>query len=170
MYLLHIPSPVWEGSSKFGIRATVGSGATPRVYGLFDMSIHVNIVNDEAMPWLAEVRPEHEGKTFNLDIFDMGDNDGNAWFEVISPSGVASCSWTSDNGQSSGMGACHVDISDRRFNNDWLFLTIPLDGYNCDITQPLGCWWRIRIHNEGQAHDRTTWKASITGNPLRLVP
>jgi hypothetical protein len=47
---------------------------------------------------------------------------------------------------------------------------VPLDGYTCDTTQALGCWWKILIHNEGQAHDRTTWSARITGNPLRLVP
>lgn len=172
MWLLHVPSPLYEGSSKFGIRATVSSGPTPRVYGLFDMSIYVNIDGDEAMPWLAEVRPEHEGKTFNLNIFDMGDNEGTAWFEILDPKGnVVDCSWTADNGQGpEPLGNCRVDISDSRFNGSWLNLTIPLDGYSCDTTQPLGCWWKIRIHNEGQAHDRTTWTASISGNPLRLAP
>jgi hypothetical protein len=172
IWLLHIPSPTFEGSSMFGIRATVSSGPIPRVYGLFDMSIYVNINGNEAMPWLAEVRPEHEGKTFNLNIFDMGDNNGTAWFEILDPAGnVIDCSWTADNGQGpASLGTCHVDISNQRFNGSWLNLTIPLDGYTCDATQPLGCWWKIRIHNEGQAHDRTTWSASITGNPLRLVP
>jgi hypothetical protein len=171
MWLLNIPSPLYEGSSKFGIRATVDGGSVPKVYGLFDMSIYVNIDGGEASPYLAEVRPEHEGKTFELDIFDMGDNDGNAWIEILEPDGsVTQCSWEADNGESAPLGNCHVDISNRRFNADWLNLTIPLDGYSCDITQPLGCWWKIRIHNEGQAHDRTTWTARITGNPLRLVP
>ena len=135
------------------------------------MSIFVNIVGDEASPYLAEVRPEHEGKTFELDIFDMGDNNGNAWIEILEPDGsVTDCSWVADNGESGSMGGCHIDISDRRFNADWLNLTIPLDGYTCNINHSLGCWWRIKIHNEGQAHDRTTWTARITGNPLRLVP
>jgi hypothetical protein len=171
MWLLQIPSPLYEGSSVFGIRAAVGGGPTPRVYGLFDMSIFVNIVGNEASPYLAEVRPEHEGKTFELDIFDMGDNNGNAWIEILEPDGsVTDCSWVADNGESASMGGCHIDISDRRFNADWLNLTIPLDGYTCNINHALGCWWKIKIHNEGQAHDRTTWTARITGNPLRLVP
>ena len=171
IWLIQIPSPLYEGSSKFGIRATVAGGSTPRVYGLFDMSIFVNIEGNEATPWLAEVRPEHEGKLFELDIFDMGDNDGEAWIEVLDPSGaVVDCSWSSDNGSAAPLGNCHITMNDQRFNNDWLNIDIPLDGYTCDTTQALGCWWKIRIHNEGQAHDRTTWSARITGNPLRLVP
>jgi hypothetical protein len=171
IWLIHIPSPAWEGSSKFGIRATVASGPAPRVYGLFDMSIHVNIDNDEASPWLAEVRPEHEGKRFQLDIFDIGDNNGTAWIEIIDPDGaVVDCSWSSESGAAAPLGNCHIDISNRRFNNVWLDIEVPLDGYTCDTTQALGCWWKILIHNEGQAHDRTTWSARITGNPLRLVP
>ena len=53
---------------------------------------------------------------------------------------------------------------------DWLNRTIPWTATHATSTQALGCWWKIKIHNEGQAHDRTTWAARITGNPLRLVP
>jgi hypothetical protein len=172
IWLLNIRSPEWEGSSSFGIQADVGSGPAPKIYGLFDMSIYVNLIGDEATPFLAEVRPEHEGKTFHLDIFDMGDNDGTAWIEILEPDGsVTECSWEADT-DSAPMGNCHIDISDRRFNAEWLNLTIPLDGYVCNPAADPGleCWWKIKIHNEGQAHDRTTWTATITGNPLRLSP
>ena len=173
MWLLNIPSPLYEGSSKFGIQATVDGGPAPKVYGLFDMSIYVNIDGGEASPFLAEVRPEHEGKTFELDIFDMGDNDGPALIQILEPDGtMTNCSWESDNGLTGPMGQCEIAISDQRFNADWLYLTIPLDGYECYAAAPPGleCWWKIRIENAGQAHDRTTWTARITGNPLRLVP
>ena len=175
MWLLNIPSPPYEGTSMFGIQASVDGGPAPKVYGLFDMSIFVNIDGDEATPFLAEIRPEHEGKTFELDIFDMGDNEINteAWIEILYPNGdVVDCSWTSNNvgNESAPTGPCRIDITNQRFNDAWLKMEIDLDNYMCDITQPLGCWWKIKIHNEGQAHDRTTWTARITGNPLRLVP
>lgn len=178
MWLLNIPSPLYEGTSMFGIQATVDGGPMPRVYGLFDMSIFVNIVGNEATPFLAEIRPEHEGKTFELDIFDMGDNNGEAWIEILDPDGnVVDCSWSSENGTPSGSGTCHIAItnfvdgeSQPLYNNAWLNTVISLDGYECEIDEPLGCWWKLKIHNEGQAHDRTTWTARITGNPLRLVP
>ena len=141
------------------------------------MSIYVNILGtpsepNTATPWLAEVRPEHEGKTFHLDIFDMGDNNGNAFIEILGPPphNIVNCSWGASNGQPAGSGPCHINISDRRYNNSWLNIEISLDDYGCEIDVPLGCWWKIKIHNEGQAHDRTTWTATITGNPLRLSP
>lgn len=172
IWLLNIPSPEWEGASSFGVTASVGSGPAPKIYGLFDMSIYVNLSGDEATPWLAEVRPEHEGKTFELDIFDMGDNNGTAWIEIIEPDGsVTDCSWRAGTAFATE-GNCRIDISNQRFNGEWLNLTISLDDYKCATTGPpeLRCWWKIKIHNEGQAHDRTTWTARISGNPLRLVP
>ena len=128
---------------------------TPRVYGLFDMSIFVNIDGHEVTPYLAEVRPEHEGKTFELDIFDMGDNevDTEAWIEILHPNGdVVDCSWTSNNAanESAPTGPCRIDIANQRFNGAWLRMEISLDNYSCDETAPS----RIRMLVEDQDPQR----------------
>ena len=156
----------------FGIRATVDGGPAPRVYGLFDMSIFVNIVGNEATPFLAEVRPEHEGKTFELDIFDMGDNDGNSLDrDTRTGWNRHRLLWVVGQRESAPIGSCHIDISDRAFQRRLAQPDDPLGRLHMrHHPDPLGCWWKIKIHNEGQAHDRTTWTARITGNPLRLVP
>ena len=175
IYVLQLPSPLYEGSSKFGIRATVNSGPAPKVYGLLDMSIHVNFTAGVAEPYLAEVRPDHAGKTLEVDIWDLGDVNGTAGIRFIDPIGGAAnpprCSWTSTNGESSALiNDCIVDISNQRFNAEWLYVSIPIpSSYTCDPNSATGCWWKIRITSANQPTDRTTWAARITGDPVRLV-
>jgi hypothetical protein len=179
IYVLQLPSPLYEGSTKFGIRATVGSGPAPKVYGLLDMSIHVNFDNDEAEPYLAEVRPEHAGKVLEVDIWDLGDTNGSlndSWIEFRDPVGGSgdppACSWTSSNGLTSGgtISNCNIKIGNQRFNADWLYVELPIpDTYTCDELSATGCWWKILIHSEDQPTDRTTWSARISGDPVRLV-
>ena len=175
IYVLQLPSPLYEGSSKFGIRATVGSGPAPKVYGILDMSIHVNFTAGVAEPYLAEVRPEHAGKVLEVDIWDLGDVNGTAGIRLIDPVGGAAnppaCSWDSTNGESSSLiNDCIIDISNQRFNADWLYVTIPIpSSYTCNPATTTGCWWKIRINSTNQPSDRTTWAARISGDPVRLV-
>lgn len=175
IWVLQLPSPLYEGSSKFGIRANVGGGDDPKVYGLLDMSIHVNFTGGSAEPYLAEVRPEHAGKTLEVDIWDLGDTNGPARLRFLDATGsladLPGCSWTSTNGESSGfINDCDIDISDQRFNAEWLYVKIPIpDTYTCNIMSSTDCWWKVRINSTNQPSDRTTWTARITGDPVRLV-
>ena len=176
IYVLQLPSPLYEGSSKFGIRATVGSGPTPRVYGLLDMSIHVNFTANQAEPYLAEVRPEHAGRTLEIDIWDLGDAPGgvtDAWITFYKSDGTQpSCSWTSTNGESAtGVSDCRINVGAQRFNAEWLYVQIPIPSdYTCNPDGALpACWWKIQINSSLQPTDRTTWTARITGDPVRLI-
>lgn len=178
IYVLQLPSPLYEGSSKFGIRASVGEGDEPKVYGLLDMSIHVNFTSGVAEPYLAEVRPEHAGRTLEIDIWDLGDAPGvqsDASITFFMPDGTQpTCSWTSTNGEErDDVDDCHIEIGAQRFNAEWLYVRIPIpdpDEYTCDPGGALpGCWWKIRIESNLQPTDRTTWTARITGDPVRLV-
>jgi hypothetical protein len=172
---LQLPSPLYEGSSKFGIRANVGSGSTPRIYGILDMSLYVNFNGGQAEPYLAEIREEHAGKVLQVDIWDLGDVNGAADIRFVDPVGGAAdppgCSWTSSNGESaSGLSDCIIDISNQRFNAEWLHVTIPLPDPVCNPSLgAFACWWKLHINSSGQAHDRTTWRASISGDPVRLT-
>jgi hypothetical protein len=174
IYVLQLPSPLYEGSSKFGVRATVATGPAPKVYGILDMSIHVNFTGGVATPYLAEVRPEHAGKTLEVDIWDLGDVNGPGEITFIDPVGglanPPACSWTSTNGESSGLiNDCVVNISNQRFNAEWLYVRIEIPStYTCDPTSATGCWWRIQIE-ASQPTDRTTWAARISGDPVRLI-
>jgi hypothetical protein len=170
VYVLQLPSPLYEGSSKFGIRANVGSGPAPSAYGILDMSIYVNFNGGNAEPYLAEIRPEHAEKTLEVDIWDLGDVDGTGTIWFIPPDGPRPCTWTSTSSSfpSGSSATCTIDISNQRFNAEWLYVSIPLDGYTCTLAGN-GCWWRLHITTTAQAHDRTTWAARVTGDPVRIV-
>ena len=176
IYVLQLPSPLYEGSSKFGIRANVGTGPAPKVYGLLDMSIHVNFTSGVAEPYLAEVRPEHAGKTLEVDIWDLGDAPGDqddASITFFKADGdQPDCAWESTNGESDGSVAdCYIEIGAQRFNAEWLNVSIPIPpDYTCNPDGPLpACWWKIHIESNAQPTDRTTWTARITGDPVRLI-
>ena len=174
IYVLQLPSPLYEGATKFGIRATVGTGPAPRIYGILDMSIYVNFNAGQAEPFLAEIREEHAGKVLEVDIWDLGDVDGTADIRFIDPLGgnvdPPSCSWTSTNGESAtNIPDCIIDISNQRFNAEWLYVTIPLGDPVCNpALGTLECWWKLHINSSGQTHDRTTWAARVSGDPVRI--
>lgn len=177
IWVLQLPSPLTEGATKFGIRARVDSGQNPKVYGLLDMSLYVNFNGNQAEPYLAEVRPEHQNRDLNVSIWDLGDVDDFAeiWF-IDADGNIPNCSWTSSNGESDS-GQCRIEITGQRFNEHWLWATIPIPpDYSCDPdpnddgdTSDSTCWWKLHITSTGQTHDRTTWAAQITGDPVRLT-
>ncbi len=168
VWVLQLPSPLYEGSTKFGIRANVGGGSPPRVFGILDMSIYVNFNGGQANPYLAEIRPEHEGKLFELDIWDLGDNDGSASIQIRPPTGSWACTYTSPGDPTSSSPDCDIDISNQKYNARWLNIDIDLEGYSCTLAGN-GCWWTAHIESSGQAHDRTTWTARVSGDPVSLV-
>jgi hypothetical protein len=172
LYVLQLPSPLWEGSTKFGMRATTGGGPAPRLYGINDMSIHVNRAAGAPRPWLAEIIPDHAGKTLEVDIWDIGESD-TMTLRILDPDdNLVDCTWSATNGQSdSTLGGCTINVGGRRFNAEWLYLTIPIpDAYTCDPTLQYDCWWKVDISNMSNPTDRTTWTARVIGNPVHLVP
>lgn len=148
--------------------ADVGTGPDPKVYGILDMSIYVNFDGGSATPYLAEIRPEHEGKLFELDIWDLGDNDGIASIQILPPSGTWACTYSTPGGSTVSSPDCDIDISNQKYNARWLNIDIQLDGYICTLAGN-GCWWTAHIETTGQAHDRTTWTARVSGDPVALV-
>ncbi|MFQ5967558.1 MAG: hypothetical protein ACE5MI_08090, partial [Acidimicrobiia bacterium] len=166
-------------------------GPQPRVFAIGDMSIWVNVSGGTAEFFLAEVKEVHAGKDMLLELFDPGDAeanipnamtllgpDGNPWpscsYRVISwkdgsveetgnpsPCVIDATRTTTNCGQISSPPGC-------KFNGDWLEITVPIPpSYTCDPVN--GCWWMIRYNYGGSVNDRTTWAATIVGNPIHLV-
>ncbi len=158
-------------SNHYAVRANAGSGPDPRVYGINDMSIFTNRISGTATLTLAEVAEVHAGKKLELSFFDPGDADGPTSFVVKMPDGTtATCSWYAEdeNGviTASGSGACDIDTTGRIYNGQWIVATVDIPAtYTCGAN----CWWTAQL-NMNNAHDRTTWKARVIGNPVRLVP
>ena len=62
------------GINAYALKVT--GGATTRLYSLEDMSIWTNTASSNARFYLAEILPEHKGKTLNIDLYDPGDGSG----------------------------------------------------------------------------------------------
>lgn len=184
IYVLQLPAPTGEGSNNFALRAT----SPAKVYGLNQMSIHINNKDGNPTPWLAEVRPEHAGKTLYVDIYDVGESCfyvPNTWdcipsdepamnLEIRGPGNTSvGCRWSAPGHSGGSLNPCFQDVGMRRFDSTWLRYEIDLpENYTCDPEAGggTGCWWRVAITDMINPTDRTTWRVSVGGNPVRLIP
>jgi len=141
------------------------------------MSIWSNSLTASSKLWLAEVDAMHVGKKLDLRFFDPGDANGNSWMTLHSPLGtIPTCSWEVWNHdltvqESSGSGACSGQTtigSTRQYNNKWILAIVDLPDDPAD-TCGSDCFWYMDL-NLSQPTERTTWRARIIGNPVRLVP
>jgi Flp pilus assembly protein TadG len=160
------------GTNQYAVRANTSSGPNARVYGINDISIFTNQSGTSTLN-VAEVAQVHAGKTLELQFYDPGEDDANAYMTVKNPGGsTATCDWVAKNEAGttvrSGSGSCSIQTSDGSsfFNGLWVTAQVEIpDAYTCSTN----CWWKMQIQNS-QPHDRTTWTAKIIGNPVRLVP
>lgn len=177
-----------SGSNHYSVRAFSGSGPDPRVYGINDISIWNNR-SGSAELYLVEVDPIHAGSKLELQFFDPGDADDDSDMEVWAPDGsggftVPNCDWEatdySGTAVDAQVGPCHWETTDTTsppwyatgnhvFNNLWItaIIDIPSD-YTCNSGAD-GCFWKMKLNLSDPA-ERTTWRARVIGNPVRLVP
>lgn len=184
------------GTNGFGIRARVGAGfqqcttvegdpgfsaSCPRVSGEDAISVFASDTASTANFYLAEVEPVHAGKRMVITLFDPGE--GGSTIEVLDPNGnPVVFSYTTDDDLSpprsgttsaldvSGKSSLPNRVSDWKFNERLLTLTIDLPG---DYATRYGgkTWWKLRYRfGSGTVSDRTTWSVNILGNLVRLVP
>ncbi|MGH8952437.1 MAG: pilus assembly protein TadG-related protein [Acidimicrobiia bacterium] len=160
------------GTNQYSVRANTTSSANARVYGINDISIFTNQSGISTLN-VAEVDPVHAGKVLELQFYDAGEDDEEAWMTVKNPGGsTATCEWVAKNEAGtivdSDSGSCAIQTSDGSslFQGLWVTAQVEIpDSYTCTTN----CWWKMEIDNS-QPHDRTTWAARIIGNPVRLVP
>ncbi|MGA7228209.1 MAG: pilus assembly protein TadG-related protein [Acidimicrobiia bacterium] len=164
------------GTNQYAIRANTTSAANAKVYGINDISIFTNQSGLSTLN-VAKVDPVHAGKTLELQFYDPGEDDANAYMTVKTPAGAtATCDWVARNEAGtvvqSGSGNCSIQTSNGSsfFNGLWVTAQVDIpDSYTCNPNTTSGCWWKMLIQNS-QPHDRTTWAARVIGNPVRLVP
>jgi hypothetical protein len=161
-----------DALSSYSVRASLtGAGAQPRVYGLGDMSIFTGATGNSTF-YLAEVAAVHAGKTFEVELFDPGDgSSGTYTLSILKPDGTtANCRYTNSSGTFGSLGTCSIvtrNSSGNIYNGKWLTIRIDLGAtYTCSTN----CWWKVKYDfGGGSPTDRTTWRASILGDPVHLV-
>jgi hypothetical protein len=162
---------VGNASSQYSLRSSLtGGGDQPRVYGIGDMGLYMNGTGTSTFH-LGEVSPIHAGKTFQIDLFDPGDGgSGNYYVEILAPGGaIATCKYTNASGVWGSSGSCRIQTrnsSGNLYNGRWVNIRVELGTtYTCT-----DCWWKVRYDFGGATPtDRTTWRASILGDPVHLV-
>lgn len=162
------------------------SSTCPEVHGVDNMSVFNNLSSSTADFYLAEVDPVYAGKQLTVDLFDAAE--GANTIQVLDPNGnIASFSWSTDcssvpapAGGCSGGPTTALTVSGSgtqpypylassgRYNDRTIALTIQLPS---NYTSAYGShvWWKIRYTASSAPTDRTTWSASINGNPDHLV-
>jgi Flp pilus assembly protein TadG len=166
--------------NMFSIWASATTGQA-RVYGSGRMAAYTNLNSGDQTFYLAQIERVHARKTLEIDLFDPGESNGNAFLRLLNPDGdkytYATFDWESDDGRS-GTGVTTLQTSiagSAQFNNRLVTISIDLGkdygkhGLNPpgDIADEDG-WWQIE-YNIKAANDTTTWGVSIRGNPVHLI-
>lgn len=176
IYVLHVWTSGQEQSSNhYSVRATTNSGPQPRVFGINDMSIWSNTLVSNSELYLAEIDPVHAGKKLELQFFDPGDAGPNSHMTVLNPFGAVApnCTWEVWNNNlttriNTGSG-CTWNTSNQVYNGLWIVALIDLPDDPADMCSGANCFWKMDLDlNDPQ--ERTTWRARVIGNPVRLIP
>jgi hypothetical protein len=182
IYVLHVTTTgTGIASNHYSVRANV-TGTLPRVYGINDMSIWSNDLVENSQLYLAEIEEIHAGKKLELQFYDPGDADANSFMTLLSPNGAVNCSWTVWNHnlttqtQSPGSGPCTWQTTDeslgsdpRVYNAQWIVAVIDLPDDPADMCNGSDCFWKMEL-DLSEPTERTTWRARVIGNPVRLIP
>ncbi len=152
----------------------------PRVYAKEWMSIYARGNSPQSDFFLAEIEDAHEGKIFRIILFDAGE--GGNTISIVDPEGnLAAFDWSTFDGLDSGTNDTFVDVSgttgslgpgrasNSRYNERFIEILIPLPP-DFAVAYPSGNrWWKVLYDYNANPTDRTTWSASIIGDPVRLV-
>ena len=160
-------------TNHFSIRAEAngGTGPQPRVYGIGRMSIFAEADAGSTEFFLADIQPIHAGKSLRVELFDPGESTSAADLTIVGPGGSpVDCVVSVDSGAPTTYSPCTIQTTDASgtalFNGSRLTIdfSLPL-GYTCAAD----CWWKVQYNYTAAAHDRTTWTASILGDPVHLI-
>ncbi|GMQ94600.1 MAG: hypothetical protein BMS9Abin12_2098 [Acidimicrobiia bacterium] len=174
-----------RSNSSFSIRARVGGAdGVAAVYGLGSMTLYMNAASSEPEFKIVRLDEIYAGSELVLSLFDVGDigGDGDIVFtnafagidcevQIRRDSGSTGVTpYKPDDQYSGGLGAgtCGIDISNKKYNGDWLDFKfdIPPD-YTCSGQ---GCWGKVKLMLDDSPFDTTSWAASINGTPVHLEP
>jgi len=188
IYVMAISVTGWSGNlNGFSVRARVNGSSNNNVavYGMQAMSIWNTgggwqpggtVANFK----LVDIVPTYAGEQVIIGLWDVGDLNSagsldfrgsvsgyECSYRVINDNGSIARNWGPDDGDSAGA-QCRINISIQEFNNQWLQIRFDIpDSHSCSGS---ACWATVNYNFAGGAHDRTTWTATVNGQPVHLLP
>lgn len=146
----------------------------------------------QAQLYLAEITPQHAGKTMQVELFDPADGiddvkivdpQGNrvdfSWYTIDCSAYGYLCS-RGDLGtpaapihQTCAGVPCLKQATGISFQDRTIRILIPLAAnYSCLATsgQPDNCWWKVEYEDtDANANETTTWGVTVKGDPVHLI-
>jgi len=168
----------------FSMRTRVGGSTSndTQVYGLGAMSLWQFETGSNPVFKIARLDEIYAGSELIISLWDVSDIGTSATIDFENPNGAApinslNCTVqtrTQTGGGASGYGAdsggsnCRLSFTSSQYNNRWLDFKfdVPSD-YTCTGGD---CWVYVSYDVTSAITDRTTWTASVNGQPIHLVP
>jgi len=155
-----------------------------QVYGLGAMSLWQTNADSTANFKIVRLDEVYAGSELVISLWDISDIGVGASgsLQFLNPNGSAPINSldcevqirdeegnvTSSYGPDSGGANCRHDFNRSQFNNEWVDVRFDVPGdYTCSGAD---CWVYVRYTVSGSITDRTTWTASVNGQPIHLVP
>ena len=187
-----------RGSTSGGAGAggAVSSTNDLQVYGLGTMSLWQFDTGSNPVFKVARLDEIYAGSSLVISLWDVSDIGSSASIEFVGATsgaapidcevrivgdnvdvlgGNASGSWGADSNGGAGT-TCRLNFSSGQYNNDWIQFRFDIPPeYTCPAgtgSSPAspGCWVFVSYSVGGSITDRTTWAASIDGQPIHLIP
>ena len=180
------------GSNSFSLRAQ-WRGATPadtseaglQLSAIENFPVFVNLGTSGSTLYMTRLSPVHAGRTMRLELFDIGDvSNGTMNIQILPPTNSnLPATWAcamrlvSSDGTFAPAGlsasTCAINgLTRSQYNGAAVQVDIPIpQTFTCSIAAVTDCWTRVLLtyNNGATPTDRTTWSASVLGDPLRLV-
>ncbi len=178
------------GNNSFSLRAAWLDSAGARSYSnlrlsaLENLPVFINLGGaSSSTVYLTRLQSVHAGRTLRVELFDIGDTaSGTVNVQIMPPAESGMASWgcsmklVSADGvftpPSSNATNCSVSgLTRYNYNGAAIRFDIPIPAtYTCDSSSATNCWTKVSMSfSGGQPTDRTTWSATVLGDPLRLV-
>ncbi len=179
-YFIQVTTSNGAGENHFSLRATGVSNT--EVFGNERMSIYGNFTAPGSF-YLARIVPAGIDRDLVLSFYDIGDASSSGQVTVLPPSdpgaSIGECTYTPPRGNQIGPPwgrfdgrGCTFSVNYASFNAQWIQVKVPIPNtYTCNFTDTInGCWFRIQFSfKEGPVFDTTTWTASLSGDPVRII-
>ncbi|NQU37449.1 MAG: DUF2029 domain-containing protein, partial [Actinobacteria bacterium] len=168
------PSVAWSGHNRYSARVNVvGDPTSVTVAGYGQMVIYTNSPAADTNFYLARVNPASAGMSLDVNLFDAGDAAAAGVITIEPPADAVSggTQLTLSTCQAIGEVRGSVDSpvslpgcamtnvsSSSGFNgkSQVLRVAIPVD-YDCNETDPNGCWFKIDFNYPAATNDTTSW-------------
>lgn len=163
------------GQNRFALRANLTAGGDPAdvsIFGAGRVSLFNNVPAGTSAFNVVRLDSGAANRVLSLEFFDLGDATDPVTVTVLAPDSDSPMVGCAGAGPTSGpLAGCSVTTRSSTHGGRWQVVQIPIPStYACsDDRDQAKCWVRVRLSTGAAQADTTTWSASLSGDPLRLV-